>query len=134
MIPNRDRRICARFYHESPMIIEIDQTGRSFEAIMYNYGCRGIYLVSYLALRPGQEINVLITDSPFFEMATIRQATVVWCRPFQDINQIWCYAIGVKLSTPLSDLIDRSLFRVIRGGCTVKPSKTEKQAVLRIVR
>jgi hypothetical protein len=134
MIPNRDRRICARFYHESPMIIEIDQTGRSFEAIMYNYGCSGIYLVSYLALRPGQEINVLITDSPFFEMATIRRATVVWCRPFQDISQIWCYAIGVKLSTPLSHLIDRSLFRVIRGGCKATPSKTEKQALLRLVR
>ena len=133
MIPNHDRRACARFYHESPMIIEIDQTGRSFEAIMYNYGCSGIYLVSYLALRPGQEINVLITDSPFFEMATIRSATVVWCRAFQDISQIWCYAIGVKLSRPLSDLIDRSLFRVIQGGYTEKSSNSETKAVLRVV-
>jgi hypothetical protein len=134
MNPKRDRRTCARFFHESPMIIEIDQTGRSFEAIMYNYGCSGIYLVSHLALRPGREINVLITNSPFFEMTTIHPAIVIWCREFRDIYQIRSYATGVKLTRPVSDFIDRSLFQVIQGGRTEKSSSTEKKAALRVVR
>ena len=116
------------------MIIEIGQTGRSFEAVMYNYGCSGIYLVSHLALQPGQEIHVLIANSPFFETATIRSATVVWCQEFQDVCQIRCYAIGVKLTRPISDFIDRSQFRVIQGGCAGKFSGTESKVVLRVVR
>ena len=62
MRTNLEKRDCARFNHEAPVVIEKCGTGIFHEAMMYNYCLQGMYFESDLALVPG---NSAVCKNPF---------------------------------------------------------------------
>ena len=59
-----EKRDCARFYHEGPVVVEKCGTGLYYEARMYNYSLQGMYLESDLALSPGTRVNLWLSRLP----------------------------------------------------------------------
>ena len=51
-----EKRDCARFQYEAPVVVEECGTGRYYEARMYNYSLIGMYFESDLYLLPGARV------------------------------------------------------------------------------
>ena len=116
MRTNLEKRDCARFYHEAPVVIEECNTGRYYDARMYNYSLQGIYIESDLDLARGDRVNLWISGSPENTLPEIDRAEVRWCEEITGAVVLYNYGSGIKYRRPAdNDAFSRN-FRIINGG------------------
>jgi hypothetical protein len=116
MRTNLEKRDCARFYYEAPVVIEQCNTARYYEARMYNYSLHGIYIESDLGLAPGDQVNLWISGSPENTLPGIEHAEVRWCEEICGAVVLYNYGCGIKYRRPADqDAFSRN-FRIIQGG------------------
>jgi PilZ domain len=123
MRTNLEKRDCARFYHEAPVVIEKCGTGLYYEARMYNYSLQGMYFESDLALVPGTRVNLWLSDLPEASLPEINSAEVRWNEEIYGAVVLYNYGIGIKYSHPIKHKDLPRQFRIIQGGLgSTKPS------------
>jgi len=123
MRTNLEKRDCARFYHEAPVVIEKCGTGLFYEAMMYNYSLQGMYFESDLALIPGTRVNLWLADLPEDSLPEITSAEVRWNEEIIGAVVLYNYGTGIKYSRPIKHKDLPRQFRIIQGGLgATKPS------------
>lgn len=123
MRTNLEKRDCARFYHEAPVVIEKCGTGIFFEAMMYNYSLHGMYFESDLAIVPGTRLNLWLADLPEDSLPEITAAEVRWSEEISGAVVLFNYGTGIKYSRPINLKDLPRQFRIIQGGLgSTKPS------------
>ena len=123
MRTNFEKRDCARFYHDAPVVIEKCGTGHYYEARMYNYSLQGMYFESDLALVPGTKVNLWLSDLPEASLPEINSAEVRWNEEIYGAVVLYNYGIGIKYSRPIKHKDLPRQFRIIQGGLdSTKPS------------
>ena len=123
MRTNLEKRDCARFYHEAPVVIEECGTGLYYEARMYNYSLQGMYIESDLALVPGARVNLWLTDLPEDSLPEIKSAEVRWNEEILGAVVLFNYGTGIKYSRPIEHKDFPRHFWIIQGGLpSTKPS------------
>jgi len=120
MRSNLEKRDCARFSHEAPVIIEKCGSGRYYEARMYNYSLQGMYFESDLALSPGTRINLWLSDLPEDSLPEISSAEVRWNEEITGAVVLYSYGTGIKYSRPVQHKDFPRQFRIIDGGLGLK--------------
>lgn len=116
MCTNAEKRVCARFFHEAPVVIEECGTGEYFDARMYNYGREGMYVETDLALKPGARVNLWLSDLPKNSFPEINFAEVRWCEDITGAVVLYNFGIGIKYYRPIKHLDFPGKFRVVQGG------------------
>jgi hypothetical protein len=116
MRPNLEKRDCARFYHEAPVVIEECGTGLYYEARMYNYSLQGMYFESDLALVPGTRVNLWLSALPEDSLPEISSAAVRWNEEIFGAVVLFNYGTGIKYSRPIKHKDFPKQFRIIQGG------------------
>ena len=111
-----EKRECARFSHEAPVVIEKCGSGLFFEAMMYNYSLHGMYFESDLALVPGTRLNLWLSDLPEESLPEITAAEVRWSEEISGAVVLYNYATGIKYSRPVNHKDFPQQFRIIQGG------------------
>ena len=123
MRTNLEKRDCARFYHEAPVVIEECGTGLYYEARMYNYSLQGMYFESDLALVPGTRVNLWLSDLPENSLPEINSAEVRWSEEIIGAVVLYNYGTGIKYSRSIKHRDFSRQFRIIQGGLdSQKPS------------
>lgn len=120
MRTNLEKRDCARFYHEAPVVIEKCGTGLYYEARMYNYSLHGMYFESDLALVAGTRVNLWLSDLPEDSLPEITSAEVRWNEEIFGAVVLYNYGTGIKYSRPIKHKDLPRQFRIIQGGLRLK--------------
>ena len=116
MRTNLERRDCARFHHETPVVIEKCGTGIFHEAMMYNYSLQGMYLESDLALIPGSRVNLWLSNLPENSLPEIASAEVRWNEEIVGAVVLYNYGTGIKYNHPIKHKDFPGQLRIIQGG------------------
>jgi hypothetical protein len=116
MRTNLEKRDCARFYHEAPVVIEQCGTGLYYEARMYNYSLQGMYFESDLALFPGARVNLWLSGLPEESLPEINSAEVRWSEEILGAVVLFNYSTGIRFSRPIKHKDFPRHFRIIQGG------------------
>ena len=123
MRTNLEKRDCARFYHEAPVVIEQCGPGLYYEARMYNYSLQGMYFESDLVLIPGTRVNLWLSALPEDSLPEINSAEVRWNEEIFGAVVLFNYGTGIKYSRPIKHKDLPRQFRIIQGGLgSTKPS------------
>ena len=123
MRTNLEKRDCARFYHEAPVVIEQCGTGLYYEARMFNYSLQGMYFESDLVLIPGTRVNLWLSDFPEDSLPEIGSAEVRWNEEIIGAVVLFNYGTGIRYSRPLKHKDFPRHLRIIQGGLgSPKPS------------
>ena len=120
MRTNLERRDCARFYYEAPVVIEECGTGLYYEGRMYNYSLQGMYFESDLALVPGARVNLWLSDLPENSLPEINSAEVRWVEEITGAVVLFNNGIGVKYSRSIKHQDFPRQLRIIQGGAGSK--------------
>ena len=120
MRTNLEKRDCARFYHEAPVVIEKCGTGIYYEARIYNYSLYGMYFESDLALIPGTRVNLWLSELPEDSLPEIASAEVRWNEEIFGAVVLFNYGTGIKYSRPIKHKDLPKQFRIIQGGLRLK--------------
>ena len=116
MRTNLEKRDCARFCHEAPVVIEKCGTGLFYEAMMYNYSLQGMYFESDLVLIPGTRVNLWLSDFPEDSLPEINSAEVRWNEEIIGAVVLFNYGTGIRYSRPIKHKDFPRHFRIIQGG------------------
>ena len=116
MRTNLEKRDCARFYHEAPVVIEECGTGLYYEARMYNYSLQGMYFESDLAFVSGARLNLWLSDLPENSLPDINSAEVRWSKEIVGAVVLYNYGSGIKYSRSVRHRNFPRQLRVIQGG------------------
>ena len=116
MRTNLEKRDCARFYHEAPVVIEQCGTGLYYEARVYNSSLQGMYFESDLALVPGTRVNLWLSALPEDSLPEISSAEVRWNEEIFGAVVLFNYGTGIKYSRPIKHKDFPRQFRIIQGG------------------
>ena len=111
-----EKRDCARFCHESSVIIEECGTGVHFDARMYNYSLQGMYFESDLSLLSGTRVNVWLSNSPGSSSPDINFAEVRWSEEIIGAVVLYNYGAGIRYHQPITYRKFPRQFQVIQGG------------------
>ncbi|UCD81752.1 MAG: PilZ domain-containing protein [Desulfobacterales bacterium] len=111
-----EKRDCARFYHEAPIVVEKCGTGAYYEARMYNYSLQGMYFESDLALLPGARVNLWLSNMPKNALPEIHFAEVRWSEEIVAAVVLFGYGTGIKYIRPVKHCDFPGQFRIIKGG------------------
>ena len=111
-----EKRDCARFYYETPVVIEECGTGLYYEARMYNYSLQGMYFESDLALVPGTRVNLWLSGLPENSLPEINSAEVRWSEEILGAVVLYNYGTGISYRRPVMHKGFPKQFRVIQGG------------------
>jgi len=122
MRTNLEKRDCARFYHETPVVIEKCGTGVFYEGMMYNYSLLGMYIESDLALIPGTRVNLWLSELPANALPEISAAEVRWNEEIVGAVVLYNYGTGIRYSRPIKHQDLPRQFRIIQGGLAVTKS------------
>ena len=125
MRTNLEKRDCARFYHEAPIVVEECGTGLYFEARMYNYSLHGMYFESDIVLVPGARVNLWLFDFPENSLPDINAAEVRWREEIFGAVVLFNYGTGIKYRRPIKHRDFPRKFRIIQGGAG--PTKSSNQ-------
>ena len=120
-----EKRDCARFCHESSVIIEECGTGVHFDARMYNYSLQGMYFESDLSLLSGTRVNVWLSNSPGSSSPDINFAEVRWSEEIIGAVVLYNYGAGIRYHQPITYREFPRQFQVIQGGLQ-DPAHNEK--------
>ena len=99
MDSNLEGRNNTRFEYESPVNCKDLKTGRTYDAIMYNYCSNGLYFETDLKLHPGNELDLGIINSPYSPNSNAYEcycARVIRCDKLPDDSSRFYYGYGVK--------------------------------------
>ena len=99
MDSNLEGRNNTRFEYESPVNCKDLKTGRTYDAIMYNYCSNGLYFETDLKLLPGNELDLGIINSPYSSNSNAYEcycAKVIRCDKLPDDSSRFYYGYGVK--------------------------------------
>ena len=113
-----EQRASERFAYEAPVIIEVDQTGESFDGSMYNYSHGGMYVELDNFLRPGSKVRISVERENAFSDKEYLQAKIIWCREITGAVVLYDYGAGVQYDPATNDPDWRKIFRVIEGGAS----------------
>ena len=116
MRTNLEKRDCARFHHEAPVVIEKCGTGLYYEARMYNYSLHGMYIESDLALLPGTRVSLWLSDLPEDSLPEINSAEVRWNEEIMGAVVLFNYGTGIRYSRPIKHKDFPRHFQIIQGG------------------
>jgi len=116
MRTNLEKRDCARFHHEAPVVIEKCGTGLYYEARTYNYSLHGMYIESDLALLPGTRVNLWLSDLPEDSLPEINSAEVRWNEEIMGAVVLFNYGTGIRYSRPIKHKDFPRHFQIIQGG------------------
>ena len=111
-----DKRDCARFCYELPVIIEECGTDVQFDARMYNYSLQGMYFESDLSLLSGTRMNIWLSNLPGYSLPDINFAEVRWCEEIVGAVVLYNYGAGIRYHQPIAHREFPRHFRVIQGG------------------
>ena len=125
MRTNLEKRDCARFHYEAPVVIEECGTGLYFEARMYNYSLQGMYFESDLALVSGTRVNLWLSDLPENSLPEISSAEVRWSEEIIGAVVLFKYGTGIKYSRAIKHRDLPGQLRIIQGG--IGPKKLTDQ-------
>jgi len=125
MRTNLEKRDCARFYHETPVVIEECGTGLYYEARMYNYRLQGMYIESDLALVPGTRVNLWLSDLPENSLPEINSAEVRWSEEIMGAVVLFKYGTGIKYNRTIKHRDFPRQLRILQGG--IGPKKHSDQ-------
>lgn len=118
-----EKRDCARFHHEAPVIVEACGTGAYYNARMYNYSLQGMYFESDLALAPGVRVNLWLSGKPENSLPEIYFAEVRWSEEISGAVVLHRYGTGIKYNRPVKHRDFPSQLRIIKGGVgSTKPA------------
>jgi len=120
MRTNLEKRDCARFYHEAPVVIEECGTGLFYEAMMYNYSLQGMYFELDLALVPGARVNLWLSDMPQDTLPEIPAAEVRWSEEIFGAVVLYNYGAGIQFSRPIKYKDLPGPLRILQGGRGLK--------------
>ena len=116
MRTNLEKRDCARFYYEAPVVIEKCGTGLYYEARMYNYSLQGMYFESDLDLLPGARVNLWLSDLPDNSLPEISSAEVRWTEEIIGAVVLYSYGAGIKYIRSIKHRDYPRQIRIIQGG------------------
>ena len=122
MRSNLEKRDCARFSLEAPVVIEKCGTGLYYEARMYNYSLQGMYFESDLALSPGTRVNIWLSGLPEESLPDISSAEVRWNEEIAGAVVLYSYGSGIKYSRPVQHKDFPRQLRIIEGGLGIRNS------------
>ena len=111
-----EKRDCARFCHEIPVIVEECGTGVHFDARMYNYSLQGMYFESDLSLLSGTRVNVWLSNLPGSSSPDINFAEVRWSEEIVGAVVLYNYGAGIRYHQPITYREFPRHFQVIQGG------------------
>lgn len=111
-----EKRDCARFYHEIPVIIEECGAGVHFAARMYNYCLHGMYFESDYPLLSGTRVNVWLSQFSRSPYPHIDFAEVRWCEEITGAVVLHNYGTGIRYRQPITYREFPQHFKVIQGG------------------
>jgi hypothetical protein len=111
-----EKRDCARFCHETSVIIEECGTGVHFDARMYNYSLQGMYFESDLSLLSGTRVNVWLSNLPGSSSPDINFAEVRWSEEIFGAVVMHNYGAGIRYHQPITYREFPRQFQVIQGG------------------
>ena len=111
-----EKRDCARFYHEAPIVVEKCGTAVYHEARMYNYSLQGMYFESDLALLPGARVNLWLSYLPENALPEIHFAEVRWSEEIAGAVVLFSYGTGIKYTRPVKHRDFPGKFQIIKGG------------------
>ena len=116
MCTKSEKRNCARFSYEIPVIIEECATGISFNARMYNYSLQGMYFESDLSLLSGARVNVWLSNLDGSSSPDINFAEVRWCEEISGAVVLYNYGAGIRYHQHITYRELPRHFQVIQGG------------------
>ena len=111
-----EKRNCARFCYELPVIIEECATGAYFNARMYNYSLHGMYFESDLSLLSGTRLNVWLSNLARSSLPDIDFAEVRWCEEISGAVVLYNFGAGIRYHQPITYREFPRRFQVIQGG------------------
>jgi hypothetical protein len=111
-----EKRDCARFCHEIPVILEECGTGVYFDARMYNYSLQGMYFESDLPLLSGTRVNVWLSNIAGSSLPDINFAEVRWCEEIIGAVVLYNYGAGIRYHQPITYREFPRHLQVIQGG------------------
>jgi len=111
-----EKRDCARFCYEMPVIIEECGAGVHFDARMYNYSLQGMYFESDLSLLSGTRVNVWLSNFPGSSSPDISFAEVRWSEEIIGAVVLYNYGAGIRYHQPITYREFPRHFQVIQGG------------------
>jgi hypothetical protein len=111
-----EKRVCARLFHEAPVVIEECGTSEYHEGRMYNYGRGGMYVETDLDLKPGARVNLWLSDLPENSFPEINFAEVRWREEITGAVVLYNFGFGIKYYHPVKHLDFPGKFRVLQGG------------------
>ncbi len=111
-----EKRGCARFYHDIPVVIEECGTGVHFTARIYNYNLNGMYIESDLSLLSGTRVNVWFSNLPESPDSQIELAEIRWCEEIAGAVVLHNYGAGIRFRQPIDYRQFPMHFQVIQGG------------------
>jgi hypothetical protein len=111
-----EKRDCARFDFELPVIIEECGSGVHFNARMFNYSLQGMYFESDLSLLSGARVNVWLANTAGSSLPDINSAEVRWCEEIIGAVVLFNYGAGIRYHQPLTYRELPGQFQVIQGG------------------
>ncbi len=120
-----EKRDCARFCHEIPVVIEECGAGVHFEARMYNYSLQGMYFESDLFLLSGARVHIWFSNLSGSSLPDINFAEVRWCEEIIAAVVLYNYGTGIRYHQPITFREFPRPFQVIQGGLKdpVRPIK-----------
>jgi hypothetical protein len=116
MRTNSEKRDCARFGFELPVIVEECDTGLQSNARMYNYSLNGMYFESDLSLSSGTRVNIWMSNLDKPSQPEIRFAEVRWCEEIVGAVVLYNYGVGIRYPQPLAYHDFPKHLQVIQGG------------------
>ena len=111
-----EKRDCARFHYETPLVVEECGTGIYYGARMYNYSLKGMYFESDLALVPGTRVNLWLSDKPENSLPEINSAEVRWSEEITGAVVLFKYGAGIKYNRSVKHRDFPRQLRIIQGG------------------
>ena len=118
---NSEKRDCARFFYELPVIIEECGTGFHFKARMYNYSLQGMYIETDLSLLSGTRVNVWLSNLAGSSLPNINFAEIRWCEEIIGAVVLHNYGAGLRYHQPITYREFPRKFQVIKGGLKDPP-------------
>jgi hypothetical protein len=116
MCTKTEKRDCARFCYELPVIIEECATGIYSNARMYNYSLQGMYFESDLSLLSGARVNVWLSNLDGSSSPDINYAEVRWCEEISGAVVLYNYGAGIRYHQHVTFRDLPRHFQVIQGG------------------
>ena len=114
-----EHRASERTYCDTPVIIEICQTGEYYDGSMYNYSRGGMYVEADYSFEPESVVRITIEKDKNSNRPESRLGKIIWCKEIPGAVVLYNYGIGVQYdSTILLSECKKKAFRIIEGGAT----------------